>query len=142
MSRRSVLCAGAAAGVLGSALLTGCDLDPGSSSPPAARATPDPDQHILEAARAELTGLLLHVPARGRTASLHACHRAQLSALAGRPPTRVRRPLRPLALMAREKRAAHRFENWAVACGNGDLARVLASVAAGIRMRPELRQAP
>ena len=43
--------------------------------------------------------------------------------------------------MASEKRAADRFETWAVACRNGDLARVLASVAAGIRMQPELRSA-
>jgi hypothetical protein len=141
MSRRSMLRAGAAAGVLGWPLLTGCDLDPGSSSPPAARSSPDPDQHIVEEARAELTALLLHLPARGRTASLHACHRAQLAALAGRPPTRVRRPLPRPALLAREKRAVDRFESWAVACHNGDLARVLASVAAGIRMQPELRAA-
>jgi len=142
MSRRSVLRAGAAAGVLGSPLLTGCDLDPGSSSPPSAGASPDPDQHIVEAARAELTGLLVHLPARGRTASLHACHRAQLTALGGHPPTRRRRPLPNTALVASEKRTADRFETWAVACRSGDLARVLASVAAGIRMQPELRSAP
>jgi hypothetical protein len=141
MSRRSVLRRGAAAGVLGLPLLTGCDLDPGSSSPPAAGASPDPDQRIVENARAELTGLLRHLPARGRTASLHACHRAQLLALAGHPPTRSGRPLSPSALTARESRAARRFEAWAVACRNGDLARVLASVAAGIRMQPELRRA-
>jgi hypothetical protein len=134
-----VLRAGAAGGVLGSALLTGCDLDPGSSSPPAARASPDPDQHVVELARAELVGLLAHLPPRGRTASLHACHRAQLAALGGHPPTRARRPLPRAVLLAHENRAAGRFETWAVTCRNGGLARVLASVAAGIRMQPELR---
>ena len=139
LSRRSVLRAGAAAGVLGTPLLAGCDLDPGSSSPPAAAPSPDPDQRIVEAARAELGGLLAHIAPRGRTTALHACHEAQLAALGGHPPTRTRRPFARRALPGHERRAADRFETWAVACANGDLARVLASVAAGIRMRPELR---
>jgi hypothetical protein len=141
MSRRSVLRAGGAAGVLGSPLLAGCDLDPRSTSPPSAGPSSDPDQHIVEEARAELTGLLTHLSPRGRTASLHSCHRAQLLALGGRPPRRRRSLLPEAALKARESAAADRFETWAVACHDGDLARVLASVAAGIRMQPELRGA-
>jgi hypothetical protein len=125
---------------LAAGLLSGCDLDPGSSSQPPAIRAADPDEHIVDAARAELVALLVRLAATPGTASLAACHRAQLAALEGDPPAATRRGRRlgPHALVARERRAAQRFTHWALACANGDLARVLASVAAGIRMQPVL----
>jgi hypothetical protein len=137
VSRRAVLRLGGAAGLLGAGALGGCDLDPGSSSTPAA-ATPDPDQHIVEAARGELRGLVARLSATSGAAALVACHLTQLQALQGDPPptTRRSRPLTPEQTVAREHRAADRFTHWALTCQNGELARVLASVAAGIRMQP------
>ena len=68
--------------------------------------------------------------------ALVAVHRAP-------PPTTARsRPLTPAQTVARERRAAERFSRWAMTCQNGDLARVLASIAAGIRMQPVLRATP
>jgi hypothetical protein len=140
LTRRGVLRAGGAGGlacVLGAGALAGCDLDPGSSSKPATVPPPDPDQDILDAARRELQGLLERLPASGATASLAACHRQQLDALQGEPPTTVRhRRLTPAQITVRERRAADRFGHWALTAQNGDLARVLASVCAGIRMQP------
>ncbi len=121
------------------ALLTGCDLDPGSSSQPSAASTPDPDQRIVADARAVLTALLIRLPAHGATESLVAAHRAQLVALDGTAPARTHHPFSRSQVVAHERRAADRFERWAVACANGDLARLLASIAAGIRMQPVLR---
>jgi hypothetical protein len=140
--RRLVLRAGALA-ALGSAVLTGCDLDPRSpDSSPTAAATPDPDQDVVEAARAELRGLLLRLAVTSGAGALVACHRTQLAALQGDPPptTQRARPFTPAQTVARERRAAQRFERWALTCQNGDLARVLASVSAGIRTQPVLRE--
>jgi len=136
-----VLRLGGAAGVAGAGLVGGCDLDLHPASTPARPPTPDPDQRIVEAARAELSRLLVRLSATTGTAALIACHRVQLAALDGTPPspTRRGRPLARTQLVARERRAADRFTGWALACQNGDLARVLASVAAGIRMQPVLR---
>lgn len=133
-----------AAGALGAAALTGCDLGPGSASEPPAVSAPDPDQHIVDAARAELRGLMTRLSATRGTASLVACHRHQLMALQGDPSstTRPGRALTKAQTVAREQRAAKRFTHWALTCQNGELARVLASVAAGIRMQPVLRGTP
>jgi hypothetical protein len=143
VSRRSLLRAGGVTSVVGGALLGGCDLGRGSSSTPQAVASPDPDQDIVDAARTELRGLLTRLSATSGAASLVACHRAQLAALQGAPPptTQRGRPLTSAQILARERRAAGRFTHWANTCQNGDLARVLASVAAGIRMQPVLRDA-
>jgi hypothetical protein len=134
---------GGAAGAFGAGTLTGCDLDPDSSPTSPAVAPPDPDQHILDAARAELRGLLARLPATTGTVALIGCHRRQLAALQGEPPatTRSARPLTRPQVVARERRAAERFTRWALTAQNGDLARVLASVAAGIRMQPVLQDA-
>lgn len=143
VSRRVVLWT-AGLTTLGAAGLSGCDLDLGtSSSTPAATPAPDPDQGVLDAARTELRGLLLRLSATTGAAALVACHRAQLAALQGDPPptTQRARPLSPSQVVERERRAAQRFTRWALACQNGELARVLASVAAGIRMQPVLRAA-
>jgi hypothetical protein len=146
LSRRDALRVvglGSLAGALTTGLLTGCDLDPGSSSKPAAATGPDPDQHIVDAARGELRDLLSGLSPIGSTAPLVAAHRLQLAALDGHPRRHSRRGSAwPTAhAVVRERRAAERFTHWAVTCQNGDLARVLASVAAGIRMQPLLQPA-
>jgi hypothetical protein len=144
LSRRAVLRSGGAAGLLGAAVLGGCDLDPtSSSSAPPAAAPPDPDQQIVESARAELTSLIGHLAVTqaatenqifGAGDSLVDLHRAQLAALGGqaRPASLRGRVLSHTQLVAHERRAGARFTHWALTCDNGDLARVLASVAAGI----------
>jgi hypothetical protein len=141
LSRRALLRAGGA-GLVGATALAGCDLDPDSSSAPPSSSAPDPDQHVVESARRELRGLVSRLSATG-AAGLVAVHRAQLAALQGDPPptTARSRPLTPAQAVAREKRAAERFTRWAATCQNGDLARVLASIAAGIRMQPVLKAA-
>ena len=143
LSRRAVLRTGGLAGGLGALTLGGCDLGDDSSATPTATPSADPDQDVVEAARAELSGLVLRLSATGGAAALVAVHRAQLRALGGdQPPaTRRSRALSPRQVVAREQRAADRFTHWAATCANGDLARVLASVATGIRMQPVLRQA-
>jgi hypothetical protein len=145
MSRRGLLsAAGLTAALAGAGLAGGCDLDPSSSSAPRASASPDPDAPVLTAARTELSGLIARLSASSGTAALVACHRAQLAALGGRPRpvTHRSRPLTPAATVVRERRAVARFTHWASTCADGDLARVLASVAAGIRMQPVLRETP
>jgi hypothetical protein len=133
---------GAVAGTLAAGVLTGCDLDPRSSSSPSSAPAPDPDEHIVHAARRELRDLLYWLPGTGSAAPLLVVHRLQLKALDGHPRPHTRRgPSWTTAhARVRERRAAERFAHWAVTCRNGDLARVLASVAAGIRMQPLLRE--
>jgi hypothetical protein len=99
---------------------------------------PDPDQDIVEAARTELTGLITRLSVTDGGAALVAAHRVQLDALQGEPPTTTpaARPLTPGQVVARERHAQERFTRWAVTCDNGGLARVLASIAAGIAMQP------
>ena len=144
-SRREVLqvaVLGGVAGTLSAGIFTGCDLDPGTSSRPQEGPAPDPDADIVDAARSELRGLLARLRSTSGTASLVACHRQQLMVLQGDPPAGRGRPLTKAQTVARELRAAERFKHWALACDSGDLARVLASVAAGIEMQPVLREAP
>ena len=140
LSRRGLLLT---ASVVGAAGLTACDFDPPSPAP-AAPPTPDADQTIVVSARAELTDLIERLGASSGTAALVAVHRVQLAALQGDPPpiTRRSRPLTPAQTVARERRAAARFSRWARTSQSGDLARVLASIAAGIRMQPVLRDVP
>lgn len=143
LSRRAVLRSGGALGVLGAVVLSGCDLDPTSSSTPAQVAPPDPDQEIVDAARAELSTLIVRLSTTRGAAALVGVHRVQLAALDGEPPP-ARHRARPLAhnqVVERERRAADRFARWSLTCQNGDLARVLASVATGIRMQPVVRTA-
>ncbi|MGC4109056.1 MAG: hypothetical protein QM747_01185 [Nocardioides sp.] len=143
LSRRRLLRIGGsvgavAAGVTAAAALGGCDLDPHSSTP--AAPAPDPDAHVVDAARAELRDLLAHLRATDGAAGLVACHLAQLAALDGHPATRRRRAWSDAQVVARERRAVARFRRWAVTCDDGDLARVLASIAAGISTQPVLRE--
>ena len=145
LSRRGVLCLALSSGALaGATALTGCDLDPGSSSAPAPTPRADPDHRIVDAALTELADLVSRLRATGGTAGLVACHRTQLAALGGGAPpaTRRRAPLTTAEVVARERRAADRFASWASTCADGDLARVLASIAAGIRMQPIARKVP
>ena len=144
LSRRRLLRSAGAVTAVG---LTSCDLDPSSSAPLSAPApssvepSPDADQVIVLAARAELSGLIVRLGNSPRTAALVSVHRTQLAALQGEPPPSVAsgRPPAPAQIVAREQRAADRFTRWAATSGSGDLARVLASIAAGIRMQPVLR---
>jgi hypothetical protein len=128
----------------GAGFLGGCRFDPPSPTPVRASATPDPDASVLAAAHAELTALINRLSASAGTATLVACHRAQLTALGGQvPPVIPRaRPLTSAAVVVRERLAVTRFSHWAVTCSDGDLARLLASVAAGIRMQPVVQGAP
>jgi hypothetical protein len=137
LSRRRLLLSAGAVTAVG---LTSCDLDP-SSSAPAVEPSPDADQVIVLAARAELSGLIVRLGNSPRTAALVSVHRTQLAALQGDPPPSAAtvRPPTPAQIVAREQRAADRFSRWAATSGSGDLARVLASIAAGIRMQPVLR---
>jgi hypothetical protein len=142
LSRRRLLLSAGAVTAVG---LTSCDLDP-SSSAPAVEPSPDADQVdadqvIVLAARAELSGLIVRLGNSPRTAALVSVHRTQLAALQGDPPPSAAtvRPPTPAQIVAREQRAADRFSRWAANSGSGDLARVLASIAAGIRMQPVLR---
>jgi hypothetical protein len=141
-SRRGLLRSAGAVGAWGAAAtLAACDLDP-TSSPRPAPAPPDPDQHVVDAARAELRGLISRLSATSGVSALVVCHRTQLAALGGDPPpvTRRSRPLTHPQTVARERLAARRFDRWARTCRSGDLARVLASVSAGIQMQPVLRE--
>ncbi|HEX3930978.1 MAG TPA: hypothetical protein VHW64_09750 [Nocardioides sp.] len=140
LSRRRVLWLAGGAGVATAGALGGCDLDPRPTPTPPPPA-PGPDDHIVQAARAELRELLVRLRATPGTADLVACHRSQLAALGGHPAT-ARRPgpaLTQAELVDRERRAAERFRRWALRSSDGDLARVLACVAAGVSMQPELR---
>jgi hypothetical protein len=145
LSRRGVLCAARlVAAVAGAGLLAGCRFDPPTPTPVRAPAAPDPDASLVAAARAELTALIERLSGATGTAGLVACHRTQLIALGGRPPTATprARPLAPDTVVVRERRAVGRFTHWAVVCSDGDLAALFASVAAGIRMQPVLQGAP
>jgi hypothetical protein len=86
--------------------------------------------------------LITRLGDRPGTVALVAVHRVQLAALQGEAPTTTpaNRPLSPARVRVLERRAADRFTRWASASENGDLARLLASIAAGIRMQPVLRE--
>jgi hypothetical protein len=131
---------------MAAAALTGCDLDLDSSAPPSPTPSPDADERLLLAARAELAVLIGRISAStgpAALADLEQVHRTQLSALDGEPRPRRRRtrPWTGTQLVARERVAAARFTAWAGQAHSGDLARVLASIAAGIRMQPLLQDA-
>jgi hypothetical protein len=136
--------AGLLATFAGVGLTAGCQFDPQRPGTVQASATPYPDASVLAAAQAELTTLINRLSASTGSAGLVACHRAQLAALGGPVPaaTRRARALTSAAIVVRERRAVVRFTRWADTCVDGDLARVLASIAAGIRMQPTLQAAP
>src|SRR5262249_16953768 len=123
--------------------LAACDLDPSSSSDPAAHSTPDPDAQIVLAARAELRKLILDLSHTNGGAGRAAVPRVERAALQGHVPEApaAGKALDRDQVVIREVRAARRFGRWALQADNGDLARVLASVAAGIRMQRAPRAA-
>lgn len=142
LSRRGVLsAAGLIGAVAGTGLVGGCRFDPPTPAPVRAPASADPDAAVLAAARAELTMLIDRLVASTGTAALIACHRTQLTALGGQVPTASprARALDSAAVVVHEQRAITHFTQWAVTCSDGDLARLLASVAAGIGMQPALQ---
>jgi hypothetical protein len=145
LSRRGLLsAAGLTTTVAAAGLAGGCRFDPSTPTAPQASASPDPDASVLAAAHAELSSLITRLTATTGTAALVACHRTQLTALGGQLPSiTVRgRPLTPTETVLRERRAVIRFTHWAGTCHSGDLARVLAAVAAGITMQPVIQGAP
>jgi hypothetical protein len=142
LSRRGLLRSAGVFGVAGAAVvLAACDFDPPSAAPPTPP-PPDPDQHVVDAARAELADLISRLSATSGASALVACHRTQLAALGGDPPPATSRskPFTDTQTVTRERRACLRFARWARTCQSGDLARVLAAVSAGIQMQPVLRE--
>jgi acyl CoA:acetate/3-ketoacid CoA transferase alpha subunit len=156
VSRRALLTSAGAVALGGSLsqAMSGCRFDPGSSDSTApssggpssttATAATDADAAIVASARAELTGLVAHLLAgvdSVQNQTLVTFHTAQLAALGAEAPTSTRRRLTPAALVAQERRTQGRFVHWAEVCQSGELARVLAAVAAGIGMLPVVRGA-
>jgi len=136
LTRRTAL-GGAVAGVV---VLTGC----GEHAP---RGVPevDPDGALVDRAAAELDELVALVAAAGATRplrrvlapfeALHRAHRAVLPA--GSPsdaPPRVTGTADEdfRLVLRREEQARARFARWALAAESGPLARLLASMSAGI----------
>jgi hypothetical protein len=156
VSRRALLTSVGAV-TLGGSLsqaMNGCRFDPASSdstAPPSAgpssataTAATDADAAIVTSARAELSGLVAHLLAGVNSVenqTLVTFHTAQLKALGADAPTTTRRRLTPAALVAQERRTQRRLVHWAEVCHSGELARVLAAVAAGIGMLPIVRRA-
>jgi hypothetical protein len=142
LSRRRLLRTVGAATALGTGLLTGCDLDFSSSPSTQPTSRPSPDERIVLAARAELSDLIRRVSTLPGHRPLLVAHREQLAALDGHPPSPARRTraITVAQLKVRERRAAASFAHWATTCPSGDLARVLASISAGIRMQPILQE--
>jgi hypothetical protein len=139
---------------LGGALLglgaTGCRLDRPSTRRGAAAATAeqDPDAALVDEVLAELTALsrltasvARQVPAlRGAARALEDLHRAHREALGDElpapAPAGVQRPPDAAAalrlLRRRELQAQRRLVDWSVAARSGALARLLASMSAGV----------
>ena len=132
--------------------LTGCTTDDpasssGSASPSASTATetapPDPDQLALDRAVAITTGLIAGLAAAnpvldpaGRLASIHEAHLAALQEAGGTTFTPVPSPpgrrLTAARLRRRELNAQRELARLAQMAESGALARVLASMSAGI----------
>ena len=140
-TRRAAL-AGSVAGVLAGA---GCDLRPDaaprSEAPSPSASAEDPDAALADEAVARsrhLLGLVLAVPHRDRraVAGLAALHRAHLGALQApqRPGRHAGPSAKPALSSVRRAEAAlqRRLARLAVSAESGQLARVLASMSAGI----------
>lgn len=146
-------------GVLaGAAVLTGCDVDPRSADPvsPSPATVADPDSALVDAVVAELDELVALVTAAtdGRPvlapqlaafAALHQAHRSVLPDRdAGPQRPRVAGSAREVAdrVRVRELQARARLADWAVAAESGALARLLASMSAGIAAHLTASQLP
>ena len=148
-TRRAVVAASGAA-TLG---LAGCTSDGSSSTPPPTGsgessatepASADPDQVALDRAVAITTDLLVALEGAppgldptGRLAAMHSAHLDALQVATGASatptaPVQAAPPLTPARLRRRELRAQGELARLAVAAESGALARVLASMSAGI----------
>ena len=148
-TRRAVVAASGAAS-LG---LAGCTSDGSSSTPPPTGsgessatepASADPDQVALDRAVAITTDLLVALEGAppgldptGRLAAMHSAHLDALQVATGASatptaPVQAAPPLTPARLRRRELRAQGELARLAVAAESGALARVLASMSAGI----------
>lgn len=138
-STRRTAVVGAVAGV---AALAGCDPEPAAR--PGATPEADPDTALVDAVRAELgevAGLVAAAAGRPqlreRVTALLALHAAHLEAIEGDPPTPSTPPAGPPAqvwatLSARERQLQRRLADWSVRAESGALARLLASMSAGV----------
>jgi hypothetical protein len=135
--------------VAGALATSGCDLGgSGEASAPAPSATAagDPDAALVDDVVTEVDELLALVTAAAdrrpalapALAPLAALHRAHRDALPAREPAAtapdVGGPARAVAeqVLRREAQARERLADWAVAARSGGLARLLASMSAGV----------
>ena len=133
----------------GTAALAGCDADRRDADP-AGRTAPaagtDPDADLVTAVTAELDELVALVTAAAARrpllardlaafSSLHQAHRATLPERDTEPPRpRITGTPREVAaqLLRREEQARRRLADWALGAESGALARLLASMSAGV----------
>ena len=130
-------------------MLAGCDPDPSADDQqptPAPAAETDPDTALVDAVIAELDELValvtgtarrrpLLAPVLATFAALHRAHRAVLPEREADPTTpRVTGSVEQVAarLRQRELQAQRRLADWSLAAESGALARLLASMSAGI----------
>jgi hypothetical protein len=138
--------------LLGLGAATGCDLDPPGKEPGGARRPvgEDPDTTLVEEVLAELTRLTDLVSAVGTTyarlgprmaelRALHVAHREALGDEPGRDAAFdgvLSGADQALTLVrARERRAQNLLADWSVRAESGALARLLASMSAGVAQR-------
>lgn len=130
-------------------VLAGCDLDPPAADPPSSSSpttSADPDTALVDAVVAELDELVVLVteaadrrprlaPELAAFAALHQAHRSVLPERDG-DATVPRITGSPRAVgdqvRRRELQARSRLADWSVAAESGALARLLASMSAGV----------
>ncbi|MBF4160506.1 hypothetical protein [Nocardioides acrostichi] len=159
LSRRVVLGGFAGPGLLVMAGLAGCGERPddavGRPAAGAGDSTDDPDLALLDAARAELAGLLVvvrrtrrrHAPLRGPLVGVQRAHATQLRVLTGELPSidptgaaaaAARTQAAVADLIQREDALRRRLTGAAVQAQSGRLAALLASAAAGTAQQQAL----
>lgn len=134
----------------GAVVLAGCDLDPPAADPPSSPTTPttsdDPDSVLVDAVIAELDELValvteaaerrpLLAPELAAFAALHQAHRQVLPERDGDVAApRITGSPRDVGDLVRnrEHQTQSRLADWAVAAESGALARLLASMSAGV----------
>ena len=137
---------GAPGGAPGTGSASASGTGPGTrSDTPAATATEDPDAALVDRVLAELGEVSALVsaaagfaPLRASMRTLHGLHAAHRDALEGGPltgpsPEAFAGPAEALRrVRAREQQTQRRLADWAVAAESGALARLLASMSAGV----------
>ncbi len=134
----------------GAVALAGCDLDPPAADPPSSSSTAttsgDPDTALVDAVIAELDELValvteaadrrpLLAPELAALAALHQAHRDVLPERDGDVAVpRITGSPRDVGDLVRRRalQARSRLADWAVAAESGALARLLASMSAGV----------